>query len=199
MYLKDYKLQVVHDYPSLVKIQEEGGYYMFSNCTTLVNAPSMPNLMTVQKNGCAGMYSGCKALKNVPHLTAQTILQNGYYQMFYNCTALETAPSILATEITEPNALQEMYQGCSALKFIEVYFTEWNENVPTLNWTKSVPVNTNYVFSAPCGLPNQRNNESDYSYIPQKWKFVCFSQDCTDVEATLEDSTPICEDPKSGE
>ena len=71
---------------------------MFSNCTSLVYAPSLP--ATTLARGCySGMFGECTSLISAPDLAAPVLPQNSYEYMFYNCTGLNRI-KCLATDIS---------------------------------------------------------------------------------------------------
>lgn len=79
-------------------------YYMFSQCTSLVEAPELPEGITT----FIGMFYGCSNLKK-----ASRIPEGARYagQMFYYCKSLEETPPL-------PNTLQYcgmMFGNCSKL------------------------------------------------------------------------------------
>lgn len=79
-------------------------YFMFNQCTSLVEAPELPEGITI----FTGMFCRCSNLKK-----ASRIPEGARYagQMFYFCRALEEAPEL-------PNTLQDcstMFGDCSSL------------------------------------------------------------------------------------
>ena len=85
---------------------------MFSNCTSLVNAPALP--ATTLAEYCYGsMFNSCSSLVNAPELPATTLANNCYNQMFNECTSLEKI-TMLATDISATDCLKDWVQGVAA-------------------------------------------------------------------------------------
>ena len=125
---------------------------MFDGCTSLTTAPELP--ATTLANWCyVDMFKGCTSLTTAPELPATTIGESSYKGMFNGCTSLTTAPKIYAksgdnnccnsmfyhctslTEATVPNlnlnisnidTVLQMFYGCTSLKHLKVYFTNWD-------------------------------------------------------------------------
>ena len=125
---------------------------MFNGCTSLTTAPELP--ATTLANWCyVDMFKGCTSLTTAPELPATTIRESSYKSMFNGCTSLTTAPKIYAksgdnnscnsmfyhctslTEATVPNlnlnisnidTVLQMFHGCTSLKHLKVYFTNWD-------------------------------------------------------------------------
>ena len=75
-------------------------YYMFSGCTSLVNAPELP--ATALADRCYNyMFYNCTSLVNAPALPATTLARSCYNSMFENCTSLANAPEFPATTLAD--------------------------------------------------------------------------------------------------
>jgi len=86
---------------------------LFSNCTSLVTAPSLPATELAEE--CyAYMFSGCTALTVAPNLPATELSKQCYDSMFFGCKALTSAPIILATKLA-PMCCIYMFHSCRNL------------------------------------------------------------------------------------
>ena len=86
---------------------------MFSDCSSLVNAPTLP--ATKLANACySQMFSSCKALTTAPTLPATTLKPDCYFKMFTYCSSLVNAPELPALKLTS-QCYYEMFSGCKAL------------------------------------------------------------------------------------
>lgn len=102
--------------PSLrvTSMGDDGMYKMFLGCTSLTTPPSNLNMSTITKNGCYGMFSGCTNLATAPTIKASTIKAKGCTQMFYQCSSLVTAPALPATTL-EDYCYDQMFVSCGSL------------------------------------------------------------------------------------
>ena len=90
-------------------------YYLFYNCTTIINVSSNFLPATTLATYCYNsMFQGCASLTTVPKLPATTLASYCYQYMFYNCKALTTAPQLPATTLAD-YCYQSMFYGCSSL------------------------------------------------------------------------------------
>ena len=91
-----------------------GCYYsMFQGCTGLTQAPALP-ATTLAIHCYSFMFFDCTSLTQAPALPATTLSANCYYQMFRGCTSLTKAPALPATTMSS-NCYQEMFYGCTSL------------------------------------------------------------------------------------
>ena len=61
------------------------------------------------------MFSNCTSLTQAPELPATKLTNNCYREMFYNCTSLTQAPELPATTLVV-GCYQDMFGGCTSLK-----------------------------------------------------------------------------------
>lgn len=88
--------------------------YMFSECTSLTQAPALP--ATTLKEYCyRGMFRDCTALTQAPALPATTLNICCYQSMFSGCTSLAQAPALPATTLAD-DCYHSMFRGCASLK-----------------------------------------------------------------------------------
>ena len=87
--------------------------YMFSGCTSLVNAPELP-ATTLTSNCYSSMFRGCTSLVNAPELPATTLASGCYSSMFQGCTSLVNAPELPATTLAS-SCYSSMFYGCTSL------------------------------------------------------------------------------------
>ena len=90
-------------------------YYLFQNCTHIVNASGMTLPATTLAECCYGiMFNGCTSLLTAPQLPATTLVDNCYEYMFAFCTSLTTPPELPATTLAR-YCYTFMFYGCSSL------------------------------------------------------------------------------------
>ena len=87
---------------------------MFSNCTSLTQAPDLPAI-TLTPSCYHSMFDGCTSLTQAPALPATTLASNCYSSMFCDCTSLTQAPVLPATTLAEL-CYENMFKGCTSLK-----------------------------------------------------------------------------------
>ena len=91
---------------------------LFSNCTSLVTAPSLPATKLAEL--CyATMFSGCTSLVSAPELPALTLSKQCYDSMFFGCSALTSAPTLLATTLATMCYI-DMFHGCRNLVDVQI-------------------------------------------------------------------------------
>ena len=87
--------------------------YMFSGCTSLIQAPTLP--ATTLTNYCySNMFQGCTSLTKAPALPATTLANYCYSNMFNGCTSLIQAPALPATTLKN-YCYSNMFNGCTSL------------------------------------------------------------------------------------
>ena len=95
------------------KVESNGCFGMFEDCTSLVNAPELP--ATTLADGCYNsMFFGCTSLVNAPELPATTLYERCYASMFRDCTSLVNAPELPATTLAS-NCYNSMFFECTSL------------------------------------------------------------------------------------
>jgi hypothetical protein len=83
--------------------------------------------------------------------------------MFYECTSLTTAPELPATTLTE-SCYENMFYGCTNLKYIKALFTTTPSNTYTSNWVKNVASTGTFVKNTAATWNVTRSNG-----IPEGW------------------------------
>lgn len=89
--------------------------YMFSGCTSLVNANWNFSCTEAENSAFRQMFSGCTSLETAP--TFNSITEAGssaFREMFYECTALESFGELKATVIGT-YTYSKMFCGCTSL------------------------------------------------------------------------------------
>ena len=87
--------------------------YMFANCTSLTAAPELP--ATALTYSCYyGMFNGCTLLTEAPQLPATTLAEGCYSYMFGNCTSLTAALELPATTLAR-SCYSQMFSNCTSL------------------------------------------------------------------------------------
>ena len=87
--------------------------YMFSGCTSLIQAPELP-ATTLSNNCYLGMFYDCSSLTTAPQLPATTLTYGCYEYMFKGCTRLAATPELPATTLTY-GCYRRMFDGCTNL------------------------------------------------------------------------------------
>lgn len=86
---------------------------MFMGCKSLVVAPKLPS--TNLAISCyERMFDSCSSLEQAPSLSAITLAYSCYASMFNNCTSLTAAPELPATELAE-ECYDHMFYFCTSL------------------------------------------------------------------------------------
>ncbi len=141
--------------------------YLFSNCSSLIQAPALP--ATTLANGCYEyMFYGCNSLAIAPELPATTLTNYCYYRMFYDCALLAHIPTLSATKLAG-YCYSEMFRGCTQLNISEttgsckIFECPSKDSVP-LGAVDDMFFNTGGSFTG--GTPS--NGKTYYSglYIP---------------------------------
>ena len=125
----------------------KGSYESMFENTLITGAPDLSHVDTVGHSGMLKMFNGCANLVNSPRLMATRLETNCYYQMFYNC---------------------------SALRRLEVGFTDWKDDGSgnpkyTAGWMTGTTTNAehNAIFIGPAELSVHAH---DASHIQTNWK-----------------------------
>lgn len=93
---------------------DECYYEMFSDCTSLIQAPDLP--ATTLTKGCYEyMFSNCTSLIQAPNLPATTLADSCYFGMFHGCTSLTQIFALPATTLVE-RCYMYMFRNCTSLK-----------------------------------------------------------------------------------
>lgn len=124
--------------------------YMFSNCTSLTQAPALP-ATTLADNCYSSMFSGCTRLTTAPDLPATTLGNSCYTGMFQDCTSLTKAPTLPATTLKD-RCYNRMFSGCTSLK-----------QVPALPATTLTIVCYGYMFYGCTGIKLSETNTESYT------------------------------------
>ena len=108
--LLDYTTVASGDHPTMASNCYR---YMFQDCTSLTQAPSLP--ATILKNKCYfAMFYNCTSLAQAPTLPATMLADYCYFAMFYNCTSLTQAPALPATTLAQ-HCYNQMFAACTNL------------------------------------------------------------------------------------
>ena len=108
--LLDYATVAAGNHPTMAEFCYP---FMFYDCTTLTQAPSLP--ATTLADSCySSMFQGCTSLTHAPALPATTLANGCYKSMFNGCTSLIQAPALPATTLAN-TCYWGMFQGCTSL------------------------------------------------------------------------------------
>ena len=105
------------DFANMDIIEYDGAFaYLFQSASILLLADKPLVLpATTLANGCySNMFSECTSLISAPTLPATTLATDCYDAMFYGCTSLTTAPTLPATTLAE-GCYKYMFRGCTSL------------------------------------------------------------------------------------
>lgn len=139
--------------------------WMFYNCTSLVTPPELPATQ-LDRSCYSSMFQGCTSLTTAPTLPATTVPAGAYNGMFKNCKSLEIAPDLPAKNVTGTYVYtyQEMFSGCSKLKYIKCLATNINANDCFTDWVKGVASSGTFVKAA-----SMNNWPTGNNGIPSGW------------------------------
>ncbi len=110
-------------------------------------------------------------------MPATTMLESCYEGMFHDCNLLVNGPKLVATTLAA-NCYKWLFYGCSALRRVEVTFSDWNDDgsgnpAYTYQWMYGTTTNAehNARFIGPAVLfEHDRNN----GHIQLNWKGMDF-------------------------
>lgn len=146
---------------------------MFRNCVSLTTAPSVLPATTL-KSGCYyKMFSECTSLVNAPELPATTLAGSCYQYMFNGCTSLTTAPELPATTLAQ-SCYYRMFQGCENLNYIKCLATDISATNCTLHWVGTTdPRQIDIITVASTGTfvkaPSMESWTTGINGIPDGW------------------------------
>lgn len=147
----------------------------FNGCTNLEYPPTV-TASSIGYGGCCQMFYNCRKLKynGVSFNAVTSVGGYGCYQMYYGCSALEGPIEIKATAL-QTKAYYGMFNGCSSLDSIKVYFTTWPS---TSSSSTSYQATTVWVYNvAATGTfvcPSSLTKTFDSSHIPSGWTVETF-------------------------
>jgi hypothetical protein len=145
-------------------VEQEGCYYMFYGCTSLIKAPELP--ATTLADYCYGhMFYDCTSLTQAPELPATTLASYCYSWMFYDCTSLTQAPELPATKLAS-GCYQYMFYCCSNLNYIKCLATNMSATNCTASWVLGVSSTGTFVKDV-----NSSWYEG-YNGIPSGWEVI---------------------------
>lgn len=138
---------------------------MFYSCSSLITAPSILPATTLIGDCYRSMFDRCSSLTTAPELPATSLATNCYRSMFYNCTSLTTAPELPATSLLS-SCYQYMFYGCTLIHYIKALFTTdiSSTTAYTNNWLYKVAVRGIFVKSKDATW-----SRTDASGIPSGW------------------------------
>ena len=94
--------------------------YMFSDCTSLIEAPSLP-ATTLAKSCYRRMFYDCTSLTAVPSLPATTLAETCYFDMFRECTKIKLSTTASGT-YTKSYRIPKSGIGTTALNSLNSMF-----------------------------------------------------------------------------
>ena len=123
---------------------------------------------SITSNGCLfkSLFENNTNLISVENLILVLLAPGSiyYYKMFKNCNRIEIAPVILAETLTEYACCNQMFYGCSSLKYIKCLATTINEGNVMSNWVVGVASEGTFVKHPDAVWPSQ----AGYG-IPSGW------------------------------
>ena len=145
-------------------IPTQGMHSMFYGCSNLVTPPTLSATTVSGNYSMQEMFRGCSKLSSAP--TLPTNVGYGCFQrMFWACTTLETAPDLLSATTTN-YCYNEMFRGCTKLKYVKCLATNIGSNSFT-NWLYSAPSGGTFVKH-----PDMTSFPRSASGIPSSWTVV---------------------------
>lgn len=121
-------------------------YGMFYGCVSLVDAPTLP-ATTLQGHCYRYMFYGCSSLVNAPALPAKEVINYCYYAMFSGCSSMKKAPVLPATTLVS-QCYTQMFYNCKKLNYIKAMFTTTPSTSYTNNWVYGVASTGTFIRSA---------------------------------------------------
>lgn len=113
---------------------------LFQGNTHLVSAADLNfgNVTTLSNYCYSYMFLNCTSLSEAPSiLPAATLEYSCYTNMFAGCTNLATAPELPATTLSAFACYNNMFVVCESLTSVKIGVTTWNTS-NTSNWLKDV-------------------------------------------------------------
>ncbi len=135
-------------------------YQMFRHCISMAKMNAFPVTETAPYC-CYEMFNECWDLDWSPKLLAKDLAEYCYYSMFVCCYKIQSAE--LCAETFGYRSCNLMFTGCTGLKKLKAYFSEWPKD---LCWTGGV---------APVGVLVCSEGLSEIYgdfYIPYGWRMV---------------------------
>ena len=111
------------DFESANSILNNAFRSLFYNNTLLVSARYLKlPMMSLSAYCYSHMFSNCSSLIDAPELPALILDDYCYAAMFEGCTSLTTAPVLPALQL-EPYCCSMLFNGCTLLNYIKAMFT----------------------------------------------------------------------------
>ena len=134
------------DYVGKTEITQSNQFLkLFSNANKVIDCSKLILPATTLASSCYKfMFSGCTSLVNAPVLPATTLASSCYYSMFKDCTSLVNAPVLPATTLAY-NCYFSMFSGCTSLNYIKAMFTTTPNTDYTDSWVYNVASSGTFV------------------------------------------------------
>ena len=147
------------------------GYcYLFANNPALLTAPNMPSIFLYSSRCYEGVYSGCTSLTEIPLLPFRDAGSSySCYAMFAGCISL-TKAELKVIDFGSSNNREQLsciFENCSSLNEIKVYFNSWGGFSNTLGWVKGVS-STGTFYK----INELLNTIAGTSRIPSGWTVI---------------------------
>ena len=118
---------------------------LFYNCDAIVDASKLELPATTLAYSCyESMFSNCTSLVNAPELPATTLADSCYEYMFSECTSLVNAPELPATTLAD-RCYESMFYGCTKLNYIKAMFMTTPSTDYTNFWVYGVSSTGTFV------------------------------------------------------
>lgn len=131
------------------------------------------NVTTINADGTGGigyLFNECTAIVDASKLLmkATTIGNFTYNRTFWGCSNMTKAPTIYATSIGSRYSFGDLFNGCSSLQEIKIYYTGNFGGETTSNWVSGVASTGTFYY-------NGSDTTRGASYVPDGWTITPFT------------------------
>lgn len=143
-----------------------GCYYeMFSDCSNLINPPSILPATVMSSSCYYGLFNNCQSLTTFPTILATTLAEDCFRAMFRK-TAISTAPPLPYATI-KARSYYAMFQQCQNLNYVKCLATNAAANGgDTYGWLEDVSPTGTFVKASGVTWP------TGVSGIPNGWTVI---------------------------
>ena len=118
------------------------------------------------------MFRRCTSLTEPPVIEMTDLYTGSYHMnsMFEGCTSLEKSPVLRSLRL-RANCYEQMFDGCTNLKYIYALFITTPSTMYTKNWVRNVSSSGQYYKN-----PNATYTTRGYYGIPSSWTVYDYSE-----------------------
>lgn len=157
------------DFENLTYLSSKGCFYgFFENCSGLINANNLILPATTLTQYCyKNMFNNCTHLISAPQLPAINLQIGCYSWMFNNCCLLEYAPLLPAFNTNSTDIYNQMFDGCSKLKYIKYMSLNLPSTTGCYSWISGIASTGTFVKNALATY----SHTYGASALPRGWTF----------------------------